>query len=137
MKPRLSNKSAVQSFFKQAVPVKSPAPKFSVGDYIINTKYKVISKIVGMRGDFENEDRTVNYDMCEYIMVDIKNDARDNYIASSGVPMNETTKALTVERKYKRYKPVRAIDAYYTKINPGAAQSLYGIKVTSGDESES
>jgi hypothetical protein len=130
MKPRLTNKSAIQSFFKQAPPVKSPAPKFQIGDYIINTKFKVISKIIGMRGDFENEDRTVNYDMCEYILTDIKNDSRDSFMAQVNVRNGSGNSALqhTVQREYKRYKRVHAIDPYYNKINPEVAHALYGNK---------
>lgn len=133
-KPRLSNKSALDSLFKQVseIKVQLPAPKFSIGDYIINSKYKVISKIIDIRGIFENEDRTINYEMAEYIMKDIKNDARDTLMVQVDQANGSGTSAQQhcAERLYTRKKPVRAIDAYYHKINPEAAHALYGIRVT-------
>jgi len=139
MKPKLLNNPALKAFFDQATKIKvaQPPPKFEVGDYIINSKFRVISKILEIRGIFENEDRTYNYDGAEYIMQDVKNDARDTFMSGVDRSNGSGASALrhTVERKYKRHKFVRAIDAYYNKISPEAVQALYSNKVSNGDES--
>lgn len=136
----LSN-STLEQFLAAAKQVKvaSPAPKFEVGDFIINTKFKVISKIIDIRGIFENEDRTYNYDAAEYVMQDIKNDARDTLMGAVDQANGSGTAALrhTVQRTYKRYKRVQAIDAYYSKINPDAARIMYGNKVSNDNDGDS
>lgn len=128
----VSNKNALSQFFRQKPRVEAPKPKFEVGDVIINTKFKVISKILEIRGVFDNEDMSVNYEVAQYVMCDIKNDARDKYMADKMLGPQDSTD-MNGERKYKRHKYCQAIDATYTKINPDAAYTLYGIKVSNGD----
>lgn len=129
--------SNAKAFFDQSKKIKIGAgkPKFSVGDYILNTKFKVISKIVDMRGIFENEDRTYNYDNAEYVLQDVKNDARDSFMSTCDMRNGSGNAALrhTVKREYKRYKLARAIDAHYNKISEEAVRALYMSKVTNGD----
>lgn len=127
----VSNKNALSQFFRQKPKVEAPKPKFEVGDVIINTKFKVISKILEIRGVFDNEDMSVNYEVAQYVMCDIKNDARDKFMAERG-GINTTPQPW--QRDYKRHKYCQAIDATYTKINPDAAYTLYGIKVSNGDD---
>ena len=128
----VSNKNALSQFFRQKPKVEAPKPKFEVGDVIINTKFKVISKILEIRGIFDNEDMSVNYEVAQYVMCDIKNDARDKYMAERGGVLT-TQDSRGMQRDYKRHKYCQAIDATYTKINPDAAYTLYGIKVSNGD----
>ena len=128
----VSNKNALSQFFRQKPKVEAPKPKFEVGDVIINTKFKVISKILEIRGVFDNEDMSVNYEVAQYVMCDIKNDARDKFMAErSGLLTTQDSRGM--QRNYKRHKYCQAIDATYTKINPDAAYTLYGIKVSNGD----
>lgn len=138
---KLLNKSTLEQFLAAAKQVKvaSAAPKFEVGDFIINTKFKVISKIIDIRGIFENEDRTYNYDAAEYVMQDIKNDTRDGFMSGVDRANGSGNAALThtVQRNYKRYKRVQAIDAYYSKINPDAARIMYGNKVSNDNDGDS
>ena len=131
----VSNKSAIQDFLKQRPQVKASKPKFDVGDVIINTKFKVISKIIEIKGVFDNEDRTANYDVAQYVMKDIKNDARDNFMSGVDRANGSLNAAVahTAKRNYKRMKYCQAIDATYQKINPDAAQALYGVRVNEGD----
>lgn len=129
----VSNKAALSQFFKQRPKVEAPKPKFEVGDVIINTKFKVISKILEIRGIFDNEDMSVNYEVAQYVMCDIKNDARDKFMAERGGVLTPQD-SRGMQRDYKRHKYCQAIDATYTKINPDAAYTLYGIKVSNGDE---
>jgi hypothetical protein len=129
----VSNKDALKQFFKQKPKVEATKPKFEVGDVIINTKFKVISKILEIRGIFDNEDMSVNYEVAQYVMCDIKNDARDKFMADKMLGPQDST-GMSGERKYKRHKYCQAIDATYTKINPDVAQALYGIRVSNGDE---
>lgn len=128
----VSNKNALSQFFKQKPKVEAPKPKFEVGDVIINTKFKVISKILEIKGIFDNEDRSVNYEVAQYVMCDIKNDARDKFMAERGGVLTPQD-SRGMQRDYKRHKYCQAIDATYTKINPDAAYTLYGIKVSNGD----
>lgn len=128
----VSNKAALSQFFRQKPKVEAPKPKFEVGDVIINTKFKVISKILEIRGVFDNEDMSVNYEVAQYVMCDIKNDARDKFMAERGGVLTPQD-SRGMQRDYKRHKYCQAIDATYTKINPDAAYTLYGIKVSNGD----
>lgn len=128
----VSNKSAIQDFLKQRPQVKASKPKFDVGDVIINTKFKVISKIIEIKGIFDNEDRTANYDVAQYVMKDIKNDARDTFLANKLT--TQDSRGMSDKRNYKRMKYCQAIDATYHKINPDVAQALYGVRVTEGDK---
>jgi hypothetical protein len=129
----VSNKSAIQDFLKQRPQVKASKPKFDVGDVIINTKFKVISKIIEIKGVFDNEDRTANYDVAQYVMCDIKNDARDKFMAERGGVLTPQD-SRGMQRDYKRHKYCQAIDVTYTKINPAAAYTLYGVRVNEGDD---
>lgn len=131
----VSNKNTLSQFFQQKPKVEAAKPKFSVGDVIINTKFKVISKIVDITGIFDNEDRSINYEVAQYIMCDIKNDARDKFLAEKNLVPQDST-GMSGKRDYKRHKYCHAIDATYTKINPDVAHALYGIRVTGDTDAD-
>lgn len=131
----VSNKNALSQFFRQKPKVEAPKPKFEVGDVIINTKFKVISKILEIRGVFDNEDMSVNYEVAQYVMCDIKNDARDKFMAERGGVLTPQD-SRGMQRDYKRHKYCQAIDATYTKINPDAARIMYGNKVSNDGDSD-
>lgn len=135
----VSNKKAITDFLRAKPQVKAPKPKFEVGDYIINSKFKVISKIIEIIGIFDNEDMTANYEVAQYVMRDIKNDARDKFMSGIDTANGSGNAAYnhTVQRNYKRQKYVRGIDATYHKITPEVVQTLYGIKLNYGDENVS
>lgn len=119
------------SFVKsiKTIPVKPPEPKFKVNDIIINTKFKVISKVVEIRNIFEEEDQTINYSLAEYILEDVKNEAFENFMSKESSPEHYAhvmQNYKTTPRK--RYKPCVKIDPYYDKVESGAAQILYGIR---------
>lgn len=129
--------SNAKAFFDQGKKIKIGAgkPKFSVGDYILNTKFKVISKVIDVRGIFENEDRTYNYDSAEYVLQDIKNDARDKFMSVVDRANGSLNAAMShnVKRQYRRRKFAQKIDPYYNKISEEAVRALYMSKVTNGD----
>lgn len=114
----------------KTIPVKKPEPKFKVGDVVINRKFKVISKVVSLRGIFENEDLTVNYEAAQYVLEDIKNEALDNYMQSKGLGSGDALRNYreNTGKSRQRYKYCAAIDGYYERIDSKAAQILYGIK---------
>jgi len=137
MKPKTNSLSKVQEFFNQKFnqkiePPNTP-PKFAIGDYIINTKYKVISKVIDIKDIFENEDRTINYQVAQYILQDVKNEARDKFLLGMGARLT-TQDWNGAVKPHKRYKFVRAIDATYHKMNPDVAQALYSSRAQTGDE---
>ena len=107
------------------VKIVAPEPKFKVGDYIMNTKFKVISKVLDINGVFENEDRTVNYEAAQYVLEDVKNEGRDKFMSERGYLTSQP-----VKRSYKRYKYTHKIDPTYDKVSPDVVQALYGSKVT-------
>lgn len=112
------------------IPIKAPEPKFKVNDIIINTKFKVISKVVDIRNIFEEEDLTVNYDLAEYILEDVKNEAYEDFMRKQSFsPEHFASVMQSVKTNPRcRYKPCRKIDGYYEKVESAAAQILYGIR---------
>lgn len=109
--------------------VVKPAPKFTVGDVIINSKFKVISKVVDIRGMFETEDGEVCYDQATYVLEDVKNEAYEDFVNRHFQDPDTKRNLLkrvgdNVRRRHKLYS---AIDFSYDKLDPKAAYILYGI----------
>ncbi len=127
----MNSRDRIKSFFNsiKTIPVKVPEPKFKVNDIIINTKFKVISKVVAIRNIFEQEDLTINYDGAEYILEDVKNEAFESFMSKESSPEHYAHVMQgyrTTPRK--RFKPCVKIDPYYDKVDSQAAQILYGIR---------
>lgn len=81
-------------------------PKFKVGDYIYNSKFKIVRKVKGVE---------INSAMCElgrqaqYVLEDYKNELRQQH-----------------NMKYLVYKTCVAIDDYYELVDEKMIQVLYG-----------
>lgn len=128
--------SKILDFIKSIrnIPIRAPEPKYSVGDILFNSKFKVFCKVIKIDGIFENEDGTINYDQATYILEDVKNTAHENYLKEQGMDQGQQQQFLYREKngvKYrrKRYKPVQLIDTFYDKVESEAALILYGIKL--------
>jgi hypothetical protein len=97
-------------------------PKYKVGDFINNDKFKVISeilKIVNVRPNVD--DKNVEYadkEVPHYIMRDYENYAAKDYFKKYNTALDM--------KKRKRYKECRRIDATYTIMNPDKVKILFG-----------
>lgn len=133
-----SNK--LKAFFNQVKSIKigreNTPPKFQIGDYIVNTKYKIVSKILEVRNVFENEDRSVNYEVAEYVLQDVKNEARDKFMSQLMGARLTTQDSRGMQKVPKRYKLAHSIDSTYHKMNPDVARALYGSIVTNGENND-
>ena len=104
----------IRDLFKRKVAevkAKGYTPKFKVGDIILNKKYIIVRKVIGMLAAHGHVNGSgISND--QYILKDIHN------------PLKERT-AL---EHFKVYKQCVKIDDYYDKIDERAAKVLYGLK---------
>lgn len=100
--------SFIRDLFKRKVSSNVYKPKFKVGDYILNKKYRIVRKVkeVVPKLEIDGTGRSA-----EYKLVNVKNDltANQNF-------------------KYDVFKMCVKIDDYYDAIEEKTALVLYGKK---------
>lgn len=72
-------------------------PKFNVGDYILNKKYKICRKVIAVNGDV-------------YVLENVRNPLTNPKFLNRDV-----------------YKECIKLDAYYEKIDERSAKILFGV----------